>query len=118
MPGFSVDAKNGMLGQFRGRITHLSLHTADPGATGTSEVTSGGYARATASVSDFSAPSDGEFTLTAQKSFSGPANSAVTYFAAWDGSTYLGGGPITGDNQFNAEGAYILNVGTAFDLNG
>jgi hypothetical protein len=46
MPGYTDNAKDGMLGQVRGRITHLSLHTASPGDSGANEVTGGGYARA------------------------------------------------------------------------
>ena len=118
MAGFSVNAKNGMLGQVRGRITHLSLHTADPGSAGANEVSGNGYARVSVTATNFSTPAAGEFALTDGQTFAGPANGACGFFAAWDNTEYLGGGAITGDTSFNAEGVFILQSGTAFDLNG
>ena len=118
MPGYTDNAKNGMLGQLRGRITHISLHTASPGSAGTNEVSGGSYARASVSASNFTAASGGEFTLNAPLNFNGPASGAATHIGIWDASNFLGGGAITGDTAFNAEGAFILQAGTAFDLNG
>jgi len=122
--GFSVDARNGMLGQVRGRITHLSIHTADPGANGANEVSSGSYARVAASVGagDFTAVDAASFEIDTgkDKAFVAAANEDAHSFGAWvfddPGYTWLGGGAITGDNNFNAEGDFILKAGTSFSL--
>jgi hypothetical protein len=49
MPGYSVTAANQALDALSGGTTNVlafvSLHTADPGTTGASEATGGGYAR-------------------------------------------------------------------------
>lgn len=120
--GWSINAKDGMLGQVRGRITHLSLHTADPGSDGLNEVSGGGYNKVAASAGDddFTAVSSGEFEIAEGKgkAFKGPASGDCGFFGAWDTGTWLGGGSIqTGDTEFNAEGDYILQEGTKFDLN-
>lgn len=112
------NAKNGALGQLRGRITHVSTHTALPNATGSNETTGGGYARVTAPPADWSAASGGAFSTLANKTFAGPASSAATYFGVWDTTTFLGAGAITGDVAYNAEGAFVLLSGTAINLNG
>jgi hypothetical protein len=114
--GWSANARDGMLGQVRGRISHLSIHTGDPGANGANEVASGSYARVAASGADFTAASGGEFTLDTDKGFVAAAAEAATHFGAWDDTTFLGGGAITGDNAFNAEGDYTLKAGTSFTL--
>lgn len=122
MAGWSVGARNGMLGQVRTRITHLSIHTADPGADGSNEVSSGAYARvmALAGSGDFTAVAAGSFELDVDKAFVAAAAEDANYFGCWeyDNPTwyYLGGGAITGDNAFNAEGDYTLQAGTSFSL--
>jgi hypothetical protein len=46
MPNTWTDAeKNAIADAEAARITHISLHTADPGTTGASEATGGSYAR-------------------------------------------------------------------------
>jgi hypothetical protein len=116
MPGYTDNAKDGMLGQVRGRITHLSLHTASPGDSGANEVTGGGYARAAVGGADFTSPAAGEFELNNDKECDGPASEARSHFGAWDDATFLGGGAITGDTMSNAEGKFVLKAGTSFDI--
>jgi hypothetical protein len=115
---YTTAAKNGMLdgAPLRQRITALSIHTASAPAGG-SEVSGGGYARAAVTSADFNAAATGAMTLAADHTFSGPASAAAIEFGAWDGTTFLGNGAITGDAAFNAEGVYVLKAGTSFDLN-
>ena len=115
---FTNNAKDGMLGPVRGRITDLSIHTGDPSTTGANEVSGGGYARVAVTTSDFTSPSAGAFTLNNDKDFVAGAATNALFFGAWDDTTFLGGGAITGDTAFNAEGDFILKSGTSFDLNG
>lgn len=75
--------------------TYISLHTADPGVTGTSEVTTGawpGYVRRKAEVESavgtgWSNPTTGVSTNAKQVTFprqDGTGNITVTHFAIWD----------------------------------
>lgn len=67
-----------------GRISHLSLHTADPGSTGTSEVTGGGYARLAVS---WGTASGGVAEATAAVTFDVPDNITVTHVGYWSASS-------------------------------
>lgn len=72
---------------------YVSLHTADPGTTGASEVTGGTYARAavtwTASTGGSAASNSGALTINL------PASTTASYFGIWSASTagtyYIGG---------------------------
>ena len=125
MPGFTNDAKNTMLAALVGlatptnTVTHISLHTADPGSNGASEVTGGdpAYARVAVDDTDWKAAANGEVRTAADIPFNGPANGDATHMGIWDATTFLGGGAITGDTTFNAEGNFILQEDTRLDLN-
>lgn len=110
---YSTTAKNAMLDALTPDA--VSLHAADPGTTGANEVTGGtpAYGRQAAT---FNAAANGERAMAAAEDFTGPANGAVTHFGVWAGATFLGGGAITGDLAFNAEGAYRL-TGATMHLN-
>jgi len=123
MPGFNNSGKAVMLGALRTAITHISLHTASPGTTGLNEVSGGdepAYSRKSVQASDWTAVDAGSFELDADKDleFRGPNNGDCTHFGIWgSGPTFYGGGAITGDTKFNAEGDFILKAGTSIDLN-
>ena len=51
--------RNTMLGTITSNVTHFSLHTADPGASGTAEVTGSPYTREGASWAAASGGSGG-----------------------------------------------------------
>jgi hypothetical protein len=59
----------------------ISLHTADPGATGANEVTGGSYARLSAG---YNAASGGVCALAATLSFNGMPAVTVTHIGLWD----------------------------------
>ncbi len=81
-----------------GTTYYLSLHSADPGTTGASEITGGSYAR---QVIQVGAASGGVVTSTDAQTFSGmPAEaSGVPYVGIWTAATagtYLWGGANSG----------------------
>jgi hypothetical protein len=86
-------------------ITAVSLHTGDPGGSGTSnEWSGGGYARQTPS---FAAASGGAADLSAAMAFTGPAATTAAYVGLWQGSTFLGSfARSSGDAASNAAGEY------------
>ncbi len=95
-------------------INTLSLHTADPGGSGTSaEVTGGGYVRQSCT---FAAPAAGVRALSAEVAFTLPALQPVAFLGFWAGSTFRGSRAITGDSAANSAGQYLIAAGTQITL--
>lgn len=94
--------------------THLTLHSADPGTTGTSLVATAARIPAVWTVD-----ADGDLTLSSSAAFTGAAAStAVTYVGLWSAltvGTFRGGFPLTGDTTTNAAGEYTV---TQITING
>lgn len=71
---------------------YVSLHTADPGTTGASEVSGGTYARVAAT---WNAASGGAVTNSGALSVNLPASTTASYFGIWSavtaGTYYIGG---------------------------
>lgn len=91
--------------------THASLHTADPGATGTSEVTGGTPAYARKALT-WSAAS-GTTKAAAQVTFDVPAGTTVTHFGLWSASTsgtFRGGAALSASNVFGAQGTLLVTI--------
>jgi hypothetical protein len=89
--------------------THASLHTADPGTSGASEITGGSYTRVAIT---WQAPSGGSETLTAVATLQIPAGTTFGYFGLWSAvsaGTFRGGDVLTG-------GAQSYPTGGTFDL--
>lgn len=89
-------------------ITYLSLHSGDPGASGTSNTTTA--ARQACSLS----ASGGNISLSSSVAFTGGAASgAVAYVGLWSASTagtYYGSIALTGDAAFNSLGQYTVTA--------
>jgi hypothetical protein len=91
-------------------IANVSLHTGDPGASGTdNEWTGGGYARQSVT---FGSATNGVVTNTAPLEFTGPASTTAAYAGFWaTGPTFLGAVARTsGDAAANAEGQYNIST--------
>jgi hypothetical protein len=86
---------------------YLSLHTTGAVTSSTNESTA---ARVAAS---WSAPATGGDVTVTSKAFTGGAASGpvvrVGYWSAATAGTYGGGSLLTGDQAFNAAGAYTVN---------
>jgi hypothetical protein len=68
----------------RAAMTHMQLHSGDPGAAGTANVTSAARQPVTWSA----ATADGDFGLSASVNFTGvAANGATTYVSLWSAIT-------------------------------
>jgi hypothetical protein len=101
---FSTAAKNQALDGID--LKQVSLHSADPGATGANLIAGGGKQAAT-----FNAAASAERVLNADVAFSSLGNGqAVTHFGVWDtaGTGFLCGAALTGDQAANAAGEYTL----------
>lgn len=92
---------------------YVSLHTADPGETGTSEVTAGAntYARQSAS---FAAASGGSITTDAALEWTDMPAVTVTHVGIWDASTagnFLWGGALADNKTTNAGDTFSIATG-------
>lgn len=92
-------------------ITAVSLHSADPGTTGTSELTGGSpaYARQTPS---YGAASGGVAAMSGDLTFDVPAGSTVAWVGFWAGATFAGKVDVT-DEAYGAQGTYIVDSATS-----
>jgi len=91
--------------------TYISLHTADPGDTGTSEVTGGSYARVAATFG--SAAAAKAIASTTDVLFTGMPAVTVTYVGIWSavsGGTFIWGGAIT-SKTFTAGDSFDFAIG-------
>lgn len=115
---YAASAKNYMLDQLgTNKALYASLHTANPGSTGTSEVTGGTPAYARQSLT-WNSASAGSKTLSNTPLFDVPAATTVTHVGLWDAVTtgnYVGYIDVT-DEAFAAQGTYQITSGT-IDLN-
>jgi len=72
--------------------SYVSLHTADPGTTGASEVSGGTYARVAVT---WNSPSGGSVSNSGALSINLPASTTASYFGVWSATTagtyYIGG---------------------------
>ena len=95
-------------------INTLSLHSGDPGGSGTSnEVSGGGYTRQSCT---FAAAASGEKALSAAVNFTTLASQSVTYLGFWASSTFRGSRQLSGDTSANAIGQYQVTAATKLTL--
>lgn len=90
---------------------YVSLHTADPGETGASEVTGGGYTRM---LVTFTAPANKQMSNAADIEFDNLPACTVTHFGLWDaqtGGTFLWGGALTVSKTVQAGDALRFKAG-------
>lgn len=108
--GLNNNGKNVALDAVAAVAVYASLHTADPGTTGTSEVSGGSPAYARKAIT-WNAASGGNLDNNANPVFDVPAGTTITHFGLWSassGGTFYGSGDIT-DETFAGQGTYTLN---------
>lgn len=114
MADLTTAALNVMVGALQGVAGWASLHSADPGATGTSELAGGSPAYARKAVS-WAAPSGGSGDTSANMTFDVPAGSTVAYWGLWSaasGGTFYGSGKMTTPETYGAQGKCVVLTGT------
>ncbi len=114
MAGLTSTTRNTMLssvftsGGSTGTAKYASLHTADPGTTGTSEASGGGYAR---QAITWGAPSSGT-TSGGTVTFSVAAGT-YAYIGYWDAVTagnYVGGYALQASMTFGGAGSLPVTL--------
>lgn len=82
----------------------VSLHTADPGTTGASEVSGGTYVRVATTWGSATASSK----VGSQVTINVPASTTITHFGIWSGATFLCGGTLSAPETYTAAGTYLF----------
>ncbi len=93
---------------------YVSLHTADPGEAGASEVTGGSYARQQAPASDWNAAASGAIDNSAAIQFADMPAATVTHvgiFDALSGGNFLWGGALTASVAVTAGQTFRIAAG-------
>lgn len=110
MAGLNNNAKNVMLDAFAAAGVYASIHTADPGTTGTSEVSGGSPAYARKSIT-WNAASAGALDDSNAPVFDIPASTTITHFGLWSavtGGTFYGSAALSASETFGGQGQYTL----------
>lgn len=113
MPGLTNAGKNALLGGLTASATWVSLHTADPGTNGTSEVTGGSPAYARKSIT-WGSPASASVTSNANVVFDVPGSTTINHIGYWTASTsgtFLGSRALDTAQTFATQGTYTLTSG-------
>lgn len=106
----SPNGKNVALNAIAAVADYVSLHTADPGTTGSSEVTGGSPAYARKPIAWNGASGGSIDDSTNGIEFDVPAGTTVTHVGLWSdavGGTFYGGIDIDNESYTN-QGTYVL----------
>lgn len=104
---FSVSAENAAVGAIAAAATWISLHSADPGTTGASEITGGAYTREQTAWGSVSNSSVTGSAVTSDV----PAGTTITYWGLWTAAsagTFHYGGQLPASETFGSNGTYSL----------
>ena len=107
----NTGGKNVMLGGLTAVATHVSLHTADPGATGTSEISGSPYTR---ELAGWASPSGGTAVNSGSIVFDVPAATTITHLGYWSASTsgtFYGSRALDTSQTFATAGTYTITAG-------
>jgi hypothetical protein len=90
----------------------VSLHTADPGTTGASEVSGGSYARVAVT---WGSPSGGSVANTGALTINLPASTTAGFFGIWSASSagtyYIGGALSPSVTTGSSAGTVTIAIG-------
>jgi hypothetical protein len=102
MAGLSNAGKAAMLTGLTGVALYASLHTADPGTTGTSEITGGAPV-----------PTAGQVSNSAAMTFNVPPSTSIGWIGYWSAvtaGTYEGGYALSAVEAFTGQGTYTIAI--------
>lgn len=100
-------------GSFSVAVPWISLHTADPGETGATEVTGGSYARQNGSAA-FPAAAAGSVSNDVLIEFTGMPAVTVTHVGIWDASTagnFIMKGVLSASQAVGAGNTFQIKIG-------
>jgi len=102
---------NAQVGGLTAVAGYASLHTAEPDASGSSEVTGGSYTREAIS---WAAASSGTAASDADIVFDVPTSTTITHLGYWSastGGTFYGSRALDTSQTFSTAGTYTIATG-------
>jgi hypothetical protein len=111
MARVSTTLANTMLTAAQTPCAYLSIHSADPGTTGASELSGGSYARVAVS---WAAAASGSMANSNTLTINIPTSTTAAYFGLYSASTagtYEVGGALSASQTFNTAGTYSIAIG-------
>jgi hypothetical protein len=115
MAGLNDNAKNAMLNNLGTLALYVSLHTADPGATGTSECTGGSPAYARKSIGSWGAAASASMAQSGTDPVFDLPACTITHCGFWSAATsgtFYGSAVLSASETFAAQGNYTLTAAT------
>ena len=113
MAGIVAAGANLMLTGLTTNAVFVSLHTADPGTSGTSEVTGGSPAYARKSIT-WTAAAASTTSNSAQVVFDVPTSTTIRFLGYWSASTsgtFYGSRALDANQTYTSQGTYTLAIG-------
>lgn len=111
MAGLTDDGKNLLLDGLAGGVTFVSLHTADPGVSGSAEVTGGAYTR---EGSTWASAASASVSTSASIVFDVPGSTTITHLGYWSASTsgtFYGSRALDTNQTYATAGTYTIAAG-------
>lgn len=102
---YSTTARNACVDATAALGVYISMHTADPGTSGASEVTGGSYARASTTWAGSSSGSKSG----SQVALNIPISTTITHWGLWSASTsgtFVCGGLLSAPSTYSSAGIY------------
>lgn len=109
MATFTPAARNAALTAVSNLGSWISLHSANPGTTGASEISGGSYARIQTTWATASAGSQAGSQVTINV----PAGQTIAYYGIWSavtGPTFVGGDVLPASETYGSAGTYLLTI--------
>lgn len=113
MAGIVAAGANLMLTGLTTNAVFVSLHTADPGLSGTSEVTGGSPAYARKAIT-WTAAAASTTSNSAQVLFDVPTGVTIRFLGYWSASTsgtFYGSRALDANQTYTSQGTYTLAIG-------
>lgn len=111
MAGLVDDGKNALLNGLASSVAWVSLHTDDPGLSGSAEVTGGAYTRETAT---WAAASAASVSISASIVFDVPGSTTIDHLGYWSASTagtFFGSRALDTAQTYATAGTYTIASG-------
>lgn len=111
MAGLVNDGKALMLSGFSSGVTFVSLHTADPGEDGSSEVSASPYTRESVT---WASPFSGSVSSASPIVFDVPGSATITHLGYWSASaagTFYGSRELDTSQTYATSGTYTISTG-------
>jgi hypothetical protein len=111
MAGLVDAGKNALLNGFAASVAWVSLHTDDPGVSGSAEVTGGAYTREGAT---WAAAASASVSISASVVFDVPGSTTIDHLGYWSassGGTFFGSRALDTAQTYATAGTYTIAVG-------